>query len=127
MNKLNIEATKFTVVGALNFGLTFIVFTVMLKFFGADYLISLGIAWIVGMFFSYVLNFSWVFKPENQIRFSSRFLKFLTTGLVSITLNMLALHYMVENSEIDPFYLQILLIPLVVVFNFTATKYWSLR
>lgn len=127
MNKLKTEAKKFAFVGALNFGLTLIVFTVMLKTFGANYLISLGTSWVLGMLFSYVLNFSWVFKPENKIRFDSRFLKFLTTGLISITLNMFALNYLVEQSGIDPFYLQILLIPLVVVFNFTATKYWSLR
>jgi putative flippase GtrA len=127
MSKLKTEATKFTFVGALNFGLTFVVFTIMLKIIGANYLISLGTSWVFGMLFSYALNFSWVFKQENKICFDARFLKFLTTGLISITLNMLVLSFLVGHSEIDPFYLQILLIPLVVVFNFTATKYWSLR
>lgn len=127
MKKLKAEAIKFILVGALNFGLTLTVFTVMLKAVEANYLISLGISWIVGMFFSYALNFSWVFKPDNKIQFDSRFLKFLSTGLVSITLNMLALNYLVEHSKIDPFYLQFSLIPLIVMFNFSATKYWSLR
>ncbi|MBE2257771.1 MAG: GtrA family protein [Candidatus Accumulibacter sp.] len=127
MSQLRIEVTKFTLVGAANFVLTFIIFSVMLKVMAINYLISLAGAWFCGMLFSYVANFVWVFKPEKTIQFRSRFVKFLTTGLLSLILNMLALNYLVEGSHLDPFYVQLLLIPLVVVFNFTATKFWSLR
>lgn len=127
MHKLKIEATKFTIVGAANFVLTFIVFTALLKFFSVNYLLSLGTAWIVGMLFSYVLNFSWVFKPEQKIQFKVRFFRFFFASACSIGLNMLVLSYIVERSDYDPFYLQMLLIPLIVIFNFSTTKYWSLR
>ena len=52
MHKFKIEATKFTIVGAVNFALTFNVFTVMLKVLGVNYLLSLVAAWVVGMLFS---------------------------------------------------------------------------
>lgn len=58
MQKLKIEVTKFTLVGAANFALTFVVFTVMLKVLEVHYLVSLIAAWIVGIFFSYALNFT---------------------------------------------------------------------
>lgn len=127
MNQLRIEVTKFTLVGAANFVLTFIVFSVMLKVMAINHLISLAAAWFLGMIFSYVANFVWVFKPEKTIQFRSRFFKFLSTGLLSLVLNMLALDYLVNSTHLDPFYVQLLLIPLVVIFNFTATKFWSLR
>lgn len=127
MNQLRIEVTKFTLVGAANFVLTFIVFSVMLKVMVINHLISLATAWFFGMIFSYVASFVWVFKPEKTIQFRSRFVKFLSTGLMSLVLNMLALDYLVKSTLLDPFYLQLLLIPLVVIFNFTATKFWSLR
>ena len=127
MNKLKIEVTKFTIVGAANFVLTFIVFTVMLKGMGVNYLISLGGAWIVGMFFSYVLNFNWVFKPEQKVQFNARFIKFLLASSLSVVLNMLALSYLVERTNFDPFYVQIALMPFIVIFNFATVKYWSLR
>ena len=126
MHKLKIEVTKFTLVGAANFALTFIVFTAMLKVFGVNYLLSLGIAWVVGMFFSYVLNFAWVFKPEQQIQFRARFFRFCLASVLSIALNMLILSYIVEHSNFDPFNVQMALIPFIVVFNFSTTKYWSL-
>jgi len=127
MHKLKIEVTKFTLVGAANFALTFIVFTAMLKVLSVNYLLSLGAAWVVGMLFSYVLNFAWVFKPEQKIQFKARFLRFFLASAFSIALNMLVLSYIVEHADFDPFYVQMLLIPLIVIFNFSTAKYWSLR
>jgi putative flippase GtrA len=126
MHKLKIEVTKFTLVGAANFVLTFIVFTTMLKIMSVNYLLSLGAAWVVGMFFSYVLNFSWVFKPEQKIQFKARFLRFFLASVFSIALNMLVLSYIVGRTGFDPFYVQMVLIPLIVIFNFSTAKFWSL-
>ena len=127
MQKLKNEAAKFTIVGAVNFALTFIIFTTMLKVLGVNYLFSLLVAWIVGIFFSYMLNFSWVFKPEPTIRFKSRLSKFIMASVLSISLNILALRYFVEVADYDPFYVQLALIPLIVIFNFLTAKFWSLR
>ena len=127
MHKFKLEITKFTLVGAANFMLTLIVFTFMLKLMEVNYLLSLVAAWVVGMFFSYVLNFVWVFKPEQEIQFKARFVRFFLAGLLSVVLNMLLLHYLVERTGFDPFCVQIVLIPLVVVFNFATAKFWSLR
>jgi putative flippase GtrA len=127
MHKFKIEATKFTIVGAANFILTFTVFTMMLKVFGVNYLLSLVAAWVVGMLFSYVLNFLWVFKPEQKIQFRDRFFRFFLASILSIALNMLTLSYIVEHSGFDPFYVQMVLIPLIVIFNFATAKFWSLK
>ena len=42
-------------------------------------------------------------------------------------LNMLALNFVVEWGNYDPFYVQMALIPFIVAFNFSTAKYWSLR
>jgi len=127
MHKVKIEATKFTLVGAANFVLTFLVFTAMLKVFNVNYLLSLVASWVVGMFFSYALNFSWVFKPERKIQFKARFVRFFLASILSIVLNILALSYIVERTGFDPFYLQMALIPFIIVFNFSTAKFWSLK
>lgn len=127
MHKFRIEITKFTLVGAANFVLTFVVFTVMLKILGINYLFSLATAWIVGIIFSYVLNFVWVFKPEQKMQFRARFFRFFLAVSLSMALNMLVLSYIVERTDCDPFYVQFVLIPLIAIFNFSTAKYWSLR
>jgi putative flippase GtrA len=127
MHKYKIEAVKYTFVGGANFALTFMVFTAMLKVWGVNYLISLVAAWVVGMFFSYVLNFVWVFKPEKKIQFSARFFKFFVASIMSIALNILTLNYIVERAKFDPFYVQMILTPFVVFFNYFTAKFWSLK
>ena len=127
MHRLKIEITKFTLVGVANFVLTFVVFTLMLKVISLNYLLSLSMAWVVGLFFSYALNFSWVFKPEEQLRFKARFLRYFLASIVSIVLNMLILSLIVERTDLDPYYVQFALIPLIVLFNFSTAKYWALR
>ena len=127
MHKFKIEVTKFTLVGAASFVLTFIVFTVLLKILEVNCLVSLIAAWFVGMPFSYILNFVWVFKPEEKIQFKARFIRFLLASILSIVLNMLVLKYIVERTGFDPFYVQVALIPFVAIFNFSTAKYWSLR
>ena len=76
MHKLKIEVTKFTLVAAAYFALTFIVFTTMLKVLSVNYLFSLGAAWVVGILFSYIMNFSLVLKPEQKIQFKDKFVRF---------------------------------------------------
>jgi putative flippase GtrA len=127
MHKIKVEATKFTLVGAANFVLTFVVFTLLLKAFSLHYLLSLFVAWVVGMSVSYTLNFLWVFMPQEKIQFKARFFKFLLASALSIGLNLLALRFLVERTAWDPFYVQLGLIPFIVGFNFSTAKYWSLR
>lgn len=127
MSKLKIEITKFTIVGIVNTGLTFVIFYLLLRIFAVNYIIALTITWIVGIVFSYLFNFSWVFKPEERLQFKERFVKYLLSYLLSFALNIYALSYLVEHQNFDPFYVQISLIPFIVVFNFATAKYWSLR
>ncbi len=127
MHNLKIEFSKFTVVGALNFVFTFILFFLLVKILHVNYLFSLIAVSLLGMILTYSLNHVWVFKPEEQLSFKGRLYKYVFAGLVSIGLNTLTLAYIVENTGFDPFYVQTALIPLIVVFNFSTAKFWSLK
>lgn len=121
------EATKFIIVGAVNFVLTFVVFFVLFKILHINYLIALSGSWATGMLFSYVLNFTWVFKPEERLQFKARLAKYFLANLVSLLLNLLTLRWLVGLTGYDPFWVQCGLMPLIVVFNFSTAKFWSLR
>ena len=121
------EALRFLIVGGANFLLTLIVFYSMLRLLRLHYLIALFTAWLAGTVFSYALNFTWVFKPEEKLRFRERFTKYLAASLISILLNMLTLHFLVDATGHDPFLIQCALIPPIVIFNYSTAKFWSLR
>ncbi|MGP1667615.1 MAG: GtrA family protein, partial [Rhodanobacter sp.] len=122
-----IEAFRFLIVGGANFVLTFIVFYSLLKVIRIDYLVALFASWAVGMVFSYVLNFTWVFRPEEKLQFKARLGKYFAANFVAILLNMLTLRIIVDATGYDPFWVQCALIPLIVVFNYSTAKFWSLR
>lgn len=121
------EVTRFAIVGGANFLLTLAVFYGLLKVLGVHHLIALTASWAMGILFSYALNFIWVFKPEVKLQFRERLAKYFAASVVSIVLNLLALHAIVELTSLDPFYVQCALIPLIVAFNFSTAKFWSLR
>ncbi|MCB1733787.1 MAG: GtrA family protein [Gammaproteobacteria bacterium] len=121
------QFVRFVTVGALNFILTFIVFYVLLEMFSIHYNVALGMAWVVGVFFTYVLNYLWVFKTTDALIFKSYFLKYATSGLLVVAMNMGLLEYLVGSKGYPPFITQVILIPLVVVLNYYSAKLWSLR
>ena len=127
MHSLKIEFSKFTVVGAVNFVFTLVLFYLLVKVLRANYLIALVAVSLLGMFLTYTLNHVWVFKPEQELAFKGRLLKYILAGFLSISLNAVVLGYIVEHTGFDPFYVQLALIPFIVVFNFSTAKYWSLR
>lgn len=127
MHKLKIELTKFTLVGAANFVLTFIVFYGLLEVAHVGYLLALFIAWSFGVTFTYFFNYIWVFKPEKRFGFRRRFFKYLISNSFSLAVNIILLTIMVEFGKFDAFYSQAFLIPVVVALNYLSAKYWSLR
>lgn len=125
--KFRLEAIRFLLVGGVNFVLTFVVFFALFKILHINYLVALSASWATGMLFSYALNFTWVFKPEERLQFRARLAKYFLANLVSLLLNLLTLRWLVGMTGYDPFWVQCALIPLIVVFNFSTAKFWSLR
>lgn len=127
MKLLKLEFSKFTLVGGVNFVFTFVLFYLSVRVWKINYLISLILVSLIGMVLTYSLNYLWVFKPRDKFDFKVRFFKYVFSGFLSIGLNVLALHFLVSKTGFDPFYVQIALIPFIVVFNFSTAKFWSLR
>lgn len=127
MHKLKVEVSKFTLVGAVNFVFTLILFYLFVKVMNMHYLIALVVVSLLGMVLTYSLNYVWVFKTEKTLVFKGRLVRYVLAGFVSIALNIIVLDYIVESTNYDPFYVQLALIPLIVIFNFSTAKFWSLK
>jgi putative flippase GtrA len=126
-NYANAQFIKYLFVGALNFLFGLIIYYLLLNIIGLNYIISLSITWFLGVLLTYIINFIWVFKPENKINFNQHFLKYFIAQLLSIILNIFALHLIVEYRYMGPFWGQAALMPFFVLFNFIVTKLWSLK
>ena len=127
MHNLKVEFSKFSVVGAVNFLFTLILFYLLVKVIGINHVVALVAVSLLGMIITYSFNYAWVFKPENKLAFRGRLVNYILAGVLSISLNALALDYIVRDTGFDPFYVQTALIPLIVIFNFSTAKFWSLK
>ena len=125
--RTRVELVRYLLLGGTNFFLTLGIFAVLTKAMGVNYLVSLTVAWLVGMLFMYVTNFLWVFTANGRLQFDDRLARFIGVGILSITTNSAALRAIVAHWQTDPFWTQMALMPFVVVFNFATTKFFSLR
>ena len=78
----------------------------------------------MGNIFSYTYNYYWVFSISTKILFIKRLPYYFIAAFISLILNMILLFLLVECLAIPEFQGQLLLIPLIVVFNFSVYKYW---
>ena len=127
MHTLKVEISKFTLVGAINFVFTFILFYLLVRMIQINYLISLIVVSLLGMILTYTLNYLWVFKTSQKLSFNRCLIKYILAGFLSISMNALVLDCVVSQTNFDPFYVQLALIPFIVIINFATAKYWSLR
>jgi putative flippase GtrA len=91
------------------------------------YLAALVAAFLVGVVFTYVVNFLWVFKPESRLSFRQRFVQYLGSNAGTFAINLAALYYLVDVLGGDPFLSQVLLMVVIVAANFLLAKHWSLK
>ena len=122
-----IQFVKYVFVGGLNFVFGLVVFYLLLHVLKINYLIAFSITWILGVLLTYVINFVWVFKPNEKIDFKARLLKYISVYILSYLINLLLLKVLTEYSGYDPYYIQFGLIPIVMVINFLGMKFWSLK
>ena len=118
---------KYVFVGGFNAIFTFCLYFVLLRIFGLHYIISFSAAWLLGVLLTYIINYRWVFKPEQKIRFRARLAKYIAVYITSYLVNVMLLKSITERTGYDPVCVQIVILPLVVAINFLGIKYWALR
>lgn len=118
---------KYSLVGILNAIFSFLLYFILLKIFHIHYLVAFSISWLLGVLLTYVINFLWVFKPEQKLVFKSRLMKYFVVYISSYLLNMFLLKYFTELTGGDPLLVQLFILPAVVAVNFTGIKYWCMN
>ena len=122
-----VHLVKYGFVGGFNAVFTFALYILLLKLLHLHYLLSFTISWVSGVLATYIINFKWVFKPEEKLVFKSRLMKYFIVYITSYVLNMFLLGAIKESTGWDPVLVQLLIVPLIVAINFLGIKYWSMR
>jgi putative flippase GtrA len=116
------EMFRFGVASSLNVLITFI-FYALLVTHGTLYSIANLMAWILGIFCSYFLNLIYVFKNGKKAPAAGQFSKFFILYGFSFLLSTGALIGLVKNDFAGPIVSQFIVIPIVALFNYTASRF----
>jgi putative flippase GtrA len=111
----------YVVVSSLNFIITSLIFYCLLKILFLNYLLSLTVTWVCSVLITFFLNLIFIFKKKEKLDFEN-FIKYALIYLFSFTFNLLSLKYLKERTNFDPYYIQFILIPGIVIINFTGIK-----
>ena len=127
ISKPHLQFVKYVFVGGINFLFGLGTFYACLYILMLNYLAAFSISWLTGLVLTYIINFVWIFKPQEKLNFKKRLAKYAVVYLTSYLANLIILKLLVQFTHGSPFYLQFCIIPVVMAINFLGMKHWALR
>lgn len=122
-NSTFIQFFRYTFVGGVAFIVDFGTLALLTEVFKMHYLLSAGIAFILGLTVNYILSISWVFNSRTVDNRLLEFVYFSVIGLIGLGLNELFLWILTDLFAI--YYLLSKIITTIIVYfwNFFARKF----
>jgi len=116
----------FSLVGLVNTAVHFCVFVVSFRAFSVPLLVASALGYCAGIVNSYVMNRLWTFKVKAGAS-TVEFLRFAAVNAVSLLVNLLALHVLVNSMNLMPEISQVTAILASLIVNFAGNKWWAFR
>ena len=113
------------IIGMFSAGLDFLIYTILVKFFGLHYLLSNCISVLSGISTSFVLNRNYNFKVKDHVK--RRFIMFLIVGLCGLLMSNFILYINIDLLSMDQLISKLLSIILVVFFQFLVNRYLTFK
>ena len=116
-----IKIIKFCIVGGINTLITLILFYILNKILGVNYIFSTVIGYLIGMINSYILNKKWTFHDDDK-RVVFQFVKFAVVNSISLGINLLIMYIFVDKLHMDSMLSQICATGFSTLSNFIGSK-----
>ena len=120
-----IQFVKFGIVGISNTLLTFIVYTLLLKVFGVNYLLASAIGFIAGATNGFLLNRRWTFRDHVGDALTPVRWGIVQTG--GLAIDEVLLYLLVHDAHLDKLLAQALATVVVTITTFFANRAWTFR
>ncbi|HWQ41664.1 MAG TPA: GtrA family protein [Desulfosporosinus sp.] len=121
MGKRPVEFIKFCLVGAVNTGIDFTVFTVLSNF-GVLLLVAQVVSYSCGVLNSFLLNRTWTFRERKQS--SGQLIRFLTLNLGTLTITYGLLVYFRYHLVWPLLVCKLVATGVSLVINFVGSRLW---
>lgn len=113
----------FTGIGAIGTTGHYAILILLVQALHADPVIATTIGFTVGALINYLLNYRITFNSNKQ--HSEALMKFLSVAALGALINGLIMTAGINISDLHYLVIQVIATSIVLVFNFTANKYWT--
>jgi len=121
-----LQLIRFSIVGASGYAVNLLLYALLVRTLGVEYLVAETIAWIVAAANNFVWNRHWTFKAgAGQVH--AQALRFFLVTLLALGLNLLVLRVLVESAGLDKVLAEVLALGASTPVNFLGNKLWSFR
>ncbi len=121
-----LQLIRFSIVGASGYAVNLILYALLVKVLGVEYLVAETVAWIVSAANNFVWNRHWTFKArEGQVHAQAA--RFFVVTLVALGANLIVLRLLVESAGMDKVVAEMLALAASTPLNFLGNKLWSFR
>ncbi|MEW9701005.1 GtrA family protein [Paenibacillus sp. SI8] len=121
MNKFIAQWMKFGLVGAVNTGIDFAVFT-LLTLWGWPYLLAQSISFTSGVLNSFFMNRTWTFQSSGDKK--GQFVKFVSLNAVLMLLTSCLLVWFTEHWGWSLWFSKLTATGSGVIFNYIGSRKW---
>ena len=122
-NSTLLQLFRYTIVGGFAFFIDFGTLFLLTEYFNIYYLLSAGIAFIIGLFINYYLSVRWVFTRRTMENRIMEFSLFALIGIIGLGLNELFIWFLTEILYIYYLLSKIFAALVIYLYNFSARKY----
>jgi putative flippase GtrA len=121
-----LQLVRFSIVGASGYAINLLLYALLVKVFGVEYLVAETVAWIVAAANNFVWNRHWTFKAGAG-RVHAQAMRFFLVTLLALGFNLLVLRILVESAGMDKVIAEVLALGASTPLNFLGNKLWSFR
>ncbi|MGO9448176.1 MAG: GtrA family protein [Solirubrobacteraceae bacterium] len=119
-----LQLVRFSIVGASGYAVNLILYALLVKALGVEYLVAETVAWVVAAGNNFVWNRHWTFKAGGG-QVHGQAMRFFIVTLVALGCNLLVLRVLVESAGMDKVFAEVLALAASTPLNFLGNKLWS--
>lgn len=122
-NFLQPEFIKFLLVGAGNTFLGYVIFFILIYWFGVNYVVAMISEYAIIIVVSYFLNKLWIFKTATSP--GKEIIKFVSVYFLSFAANFFLMHVAVDILKYSALISQLIVLSVLAVISFIGHKGWT--
>jgi len=128
MYKKYMSLIRFGIVGVINTGVDFGVFTLYNAALGGDPLTGQVLGYCAGFANSFIMNKLWTFESKkSKIGTHVQLVKFALVNLASLVLSLIGMKILNGNLEINKYYAKVAVTALTQIVNYLGYKIWVFK